>query len=394
MKLNHPLMKNNINNEDIKTLVNFIKKKPIFTNNKKVFEFEKAWSKWLGVKFSLFVNSGSSANLLTLAYLKHLYPKGGEIIVPTLTWSSDVASIFHNNFRPIFVDINLNNLAMNLDEIKKKISKKRKAIFLTHILGLNGLSDGLIEFCKQKKLMLIEDCCESHGAKFKKNKIGTYGDVSNFSFYFAHHMTTIEGGIISTNSRKIYEICRMLRSHGLVRELKDNKIKKLYQKKYTDLNEQFIFGVSGYNVRGTEINGVLGLNQLKRLDKNIKFRNRNFNFFLKNINENKYFVNFDLSGQSNYAFIIIFNKKYQNMKFRSKFESALNKHKIEFRRGTSGGGNQMRQPYVRNELNFSKKDFMKFPIVEQVHKFGYYIGNYPELRKSKILKICNVLNKI
>ena len=220
MKLNHPLMKNNINNEDIKTLVNFIKKKPIFTNNKKVFAFEKAWSKWLGVKFSLFVNSGSSANLLTLAYLKHIYPKGGEIIVPTLTWSSDVASIFHNKFKPIFVDINLNNLAMNLDEIKKKVTKKTKAIFLTHILGLNGLSNGLIEFCKQKKLMLIEDCCESHGAKFKKNKIGTYGDVSNFSFYFAHHMTTIEGGIISTNSKKIYEICRMLRSHGLVKRIK------------------------------------------------------------------------------------------------------------------------------------------------------------------------------
>ena len=133
MKLNHPLMKNNINNEDIKILVNFIKKKPIFTNNKKVFAFEKAWSKWLGVKFSLFVNSGSSANLLTLAYLKHLYPKGGEIIVPTLTWSSDVASIFHNNFKPVFADINLNNLAMNSDEIKKESYQKNKGNFFnTH----------------------------------------------------------------------------------------------------------------------------------------------------------------------------------------------------------------------------------------------------------------------
>lgn len=393
-KINHPLMLNNINDSDIKCLINFIKKKPIFTNHKKVIEFEQKWSKWLGTKYSLFVNSGSSANLISIAYLKEIFPKGGEIIVPTLTWSSDVASILHKNFTPIFIDINLNNLAMKIDEVKRKINKNTRAVFLTHILGLNGITDELIKICKKKKIFLIEDCCESHGANFKNKKIGSFGDISNFSFYFAHHMTTIEGGMISTNSKQIYEISRMIRSHGLVRELTDKKLKNFYFKKYPDLNKQFIFGVTGYNLRSTEVNAVLGLNQIKRLDQNIKKRNENFKYFLSKIDSRKYFTKFNLEGQSNYAFIIIFNKKYQNKKFRKKFELILSKNNIEFRRGTSGGGNQMRQPFVRNALKLKEKDFKKYPNIEIIHNFGYYIGNYPELSKKKIDQICNVINNI
>ena len=386
-------MEDNISSQDVKILTNFIKTKPIFTNNKKVIEFENAWSSWLGVKYSVFVNSGSSANLLSIAYLKNKF-KEGEIIVPTLTWSSDIASVFHNNLKPIFVDINLNNLAMSIEENKKKTNKKTIAIFLTHILGINGLTDELIKFCKRKKIILIEDCCESHGAKFKSKKIGTYGFISNFSFYFAHHMTTIEGGMISTNSREVYEICRMLRSHGLVRETKNTRIKNFYEKKYKDLNPQFIFSLPAYNVRSTEINAVLGLNQLKNLNKNIIQRNKNFQLFLEKLNKKKYFTEFDLKGQSNYAFIIILKKEFRNSFFRNKFEKVLMQNKIEFRRGTSGGGNQMRQPYVRNIMNFKERDFKKFPITEIVHHYGYYIGNYPSLKKDKILKIVSILNNL
>ena len=386
-------MEDNISSKDLNNLINFIKKNPILTNNKKVLEFEKEWSNWLGVKYSIFVNSGSSANLLSIAYLKTIFKKG-EIIVPTLTWSSDIASVFHNNFKPVFVDINLNNLAMSIEEIKKKTNKNTIAIFLTHILGINGLTNDLISFCKKKKIILIEDCCESHGARFKSKKIGNYGLISNFSFYFAHHMTTIEGGMISTNSRDVYETCRMLRSHGMVREIADKKLKKYYIKKYKDLNPQFIFSLPAYNVRSTEINAVLGLNQLKSLDNNILKRNRNFIFFLKQIDKDKYFSNFDLNGQSNYAFIIIFKEEFRNLKFRNKFEKILSKNKIEFRRGTSGGGNQLRQPYIRNLMNFKNKDFNSFPNSEIVHHYGYYIGNYPSLKKEKIIKICDILNKL
>ncbi len=386
-------MENNISSKDLSAIVKFIKKKPILTSNIKVKEFEKKWSKWLGVKYSVFVNSGSSANLLSIAYLKTKYPKG-EIIVPTLTWSSDISSVMHNNFKPVFVDINLSNLALSFVNLKKKINKKTIAIFLTHILGLNALTKEIIKIAKKNNIIIIEDCCESHGAKFKGKKIGTFGLISNFSFYYAHHMTTIEGGMISTNSRDVYETCRMLRGHGMVREVSNEKILKLYQKKFPDLNSKFIFTHPAYNVRSTEINAVLGIEQLKKINKNIIKRNNNFKYFLERLDGNKFFKNFDLNGQSNYAFIIIFSKKYQNMNFRKKFEKTLNENRIEFRRGTSGGGNQMRQPYVRNTYKFKENDFKKFSNTEIVHHYGYYIGNFPELSKSKINKLTNVLNNL
>ena len=143
---------------------------------------KKKWSKWLGVKYSVFVNSGSSANLLSISILKELY-NSGEIIVPSLTWVSDIAAVIQNGLKPIFTDINLNNLAMNEDEIIKKINKKTKAVFLSHIQGFNGLSDKLLRYLKLKKIPLVEDVCESHGATFKNKKLGSIGLISDFSFF-------------------------------------------------------------------------------------------------------------------------------------------------------------------------------------------------------------------
>ena len=203
----HPLMDNNITNADISSLISFLKKnkKKIFTQSKKVLEFEKEWSKWLGTKYSIFVNSGSSANLLTLQALKILHGKG-EVIVPPLTWISDIAAVIQNGFKPVFVDINPKTLCMDENEIIKKINKNTKAVFVTHVQGFNGLTKKLLKTLSQKKIILLEDVCESHGALFNKKKLGSFGLMSNFSFYYAHHMSTIEGGMICTNSKKVYEL--------------------------------------------------------------------------------------------------------------------------------------------------------------------------------------------
>lgn len=390
-KFSHPLMSDNITKGDVANLISFIKKTNRFTNGPRVRKFEEEWSKWLGVKYSVFVNSGSSANLLSLAALR--IKKGvGEIIVPPLNWSSNIFSIIHNGFKPKFVDINLTTLGLDEEKIEKAITKKTKAIFLTHILGLNALSPKIIKLVKKYKIELIEDCCESHGAKFKNKKIGTFGSQSNFSFYYAHHMSTIEGGIICTSNFETYEILRMLRSHGMVREASSNKIKKNYLKKYRDLNRDFIFSYPSYNVRSTELNANLGISQLKRLKKNNLIRSKNFSYFLKNLNKDKFFVNFDITGSVNYGLIILLNKSYANHKIRARLEKLLKKNNIEFRRGMSGGGNQLRQPYMKNIMpNFNKNNFQN---IEFVHKYGYYIGNYPNLRKSKILKICKIINDI
>ena len=222
-------MHDNITLQDRKVAANFLLKNNIFTQSKKVKEFEKLWSKWLGVKYSVFVNSGSSANFLTMLAIKYLYGTG-KVIVPPLTWNSDIVSVIKNDFKPVFVDINLNDLAMNNDEIIKKIDKNTKVVFLTHAQGFNGLTDKLIKELKKRKIILIEDVCESHGARYKNKKLGTFGFASNFSFYYAHHLSTIEGGMVCTNNKKFYETIKMLRGHGLLRECGnhsfENKMKK------------------------------------------------------------------------------------------------------------------------------------------------------------------------
>ena len=325
-----------------------------------------------------------------MALLKLKYPKGGEVIVPPLTWVSDISSVIQNNFKPVFVDINLNNLGMNEEHIKKKITKNTKAVFLSHIQGFNALSKNLIEFLKKKKIFLIEDVCESHGAKFLNKKLGTFGWTSNFSFYYAHHMSTIEGGMVCTNDKNAYLDLLQLRSHGMLREIKDHINYRHVLNKYKNLNTDFIFSYPSYNLRSTEINAIIGLNQLKRLNKNIAKRNYNFQYFLKNLDSKKYFTNFKLTGSSNYAFNVIVRPQYK--KRITNLQKLLLKSKIEFRMGSAGGGNQLRQPYLKSYLK--KNYFKKFPVTEHVHNYGMYIGNYPELTKKNILFICKVLNKI
>jgi len=390
MKFSHPLMHDNFTKTDMNAAIKLLKKKDkVLTQSINVKLFERKWSKWLGVRYSVFVNSGSSANLLTMSVLKILYGKG-EIILPSLTWVSDINSVIQNNFKPVFVDINPNNLCMSEKQIIKKVNKKTLAVFMTHAQGFNGLSSKLLSFLKRKKILLIEDVCESHGATFKNKKLGTFGKISNFSFYYAHHISTIEGGMVCTNDKKIYELLKILRSHGMVRESGNSFLEKKMIKKYSRLSPKFIFLYSGYNFRNNEIGAVIGLNQLRSLDQNNKKRKENFRLFLQLINKKKYRTDFQIEGSCNYAFPVILKNK--NLKFRSIFEKALLKNKIEFRRGNAGGGNQLRQPYLRK---FTKNlNFKNFKEVDHIHFFGYYIGNYPSLSKIKIKKLCNTLNQI
>lgn len=390
MQFSHPLMHNNFTKADMNAAIKLFKQKNIIlTQSKYVKKFEKKWSKWLGVKYSVFVNSGSSANLLTMTVLKILYGKG-EIILPPLTWVSDINSVIQNNFKPVFVDINPKNLCMSEEEIVKKVNKNTLAVFMTHAQGFNGLTSKLISFLKKRKVLLIEDVSESHGATFNKRKLGTFGKISNFSFYYAHHMSTIEGGMICTNDKKIYEIVKILRSHGMARESNNSVFEKKMIKTYPKLSPKFIFLYSGYNFRNNEVGGVIGLNQLNSLDKNNKKRQENFKFFLKLLDQSKYRTDFQLEGSCNYAFPVILKRK--SLKSRNVFEKKLLENKIEFRRGNAGGGNQLRQPYLQKFVE--NVNLSNFKEVDHVHFFGYYIGNYPSLSKAKIKKICNILNCI
>lgn len=391
MNMKWPLMNNNISRSDANAIINFLSQDPlpILTNSIKVKEFENKWGEWLGTKYNVMVNSGSAANELSLLYLKYMFPDGGEVIVPPMAWISDVAAILQNDFTPVFCDIKLNNLALDIDEIKKKITPRTKAILLIHILGYNGLSDELLQLCKDKNILLIEDVCESHGATFKGQKVGTFGDISNFSFYYAHHMTSIEGGMISTNNHDVYQLIRAFRSHGMLRETTDDSLKQRVLNENPDLNKDFVFLEAAHNFRSTEINAVLALNQINNLDNNNKIRAENLDIFLNNLNPEKFFVDFDRQGNSNYAFTLILKKP--DLQLRNNIETTLRNAGIEFRRGLSGGGNQLRQPYLKKLFNDS---YLNFPITDHCHHYGWYIGNYPELPKEYITQLTSLVNSL
>jgi len=382
-----PLMNDNIDKEDVNSVIEFLSQDiiPKLTNGPKVVEFENKWGEWLGTKYNLFVNSGASANELTMLALAHIIGEG-EIIVPPLTWISDISSVLFAGHKLKFVDVNFTNLSFDIEKLKSAITPNTKAIFLTHVLGINGLTDELLDICEKNNILLIEDVCESHGTTFQGCKVGNFGFASNFSFYFAHHMSTIEGGMISTNNWEFYQVCRALRSHGMTREMTSDSMKISIAMDNPDLNPDFIFLRPAHNFRSTEINAVIGLSQLPKLDAKNQERIDNFNLFIVNLDPEKYHVAISTEGNCNYAFIVIL--KDADFAKRNQLEKKLQNNGIEFRRGLSGGGNQMRQPFFKSIY----KDFSNFPNIEHIHNFSWYIGNYPGLEKEKIIKLLEVLN--
>jgi CDP-4-dehydro-6-deoxyglucose reductase, E1 len=384
-----PLMKNNINRQDLDELIAFLQGDPQLTQGPNVKAFEEEWSRWLGVKYSVFVNSGASANLISLSILKQMGKKG-QVIVPTLTWVSDIASVLQCGFEPVFIDIDPRTLCMDPRQILEKVNPETRAVFLTHAQGFNGLTDGLLETLAAKGIPLIEDVCESHGATHKGRKAGSFGWMSNFSFYFAHHMSTIEGGMVCTNDEKAYQMARMMRSHGMVRECSDAGLRESYREDNPSLNPDFIFAFPAFNMRNTEIGGVLGRSQLRRLDENNRIRIRNLKVFLENLDPSKYRTDFAFEGSCNYAFNLILQRKDDG--FSARLQERMRAEKVEFRRGSAGGGNQMRQPYLKGIV--PEGDWNRFPEVEHVHFYGFYIGNFPELSVDRVRGLCALLNSV
>lgn len=388
--LDWPLMQNNITRADRDALIAYLQQDdPVLTQAHNVRAFEQAWSEWVGVRHSVFVNSGSSANLLTMAALRERFGPG-EVIVPTITWVSDIASVLHCGLTPVFVDIDPRTLGMDNEEVLRKLTPRTRAVFLTHVLGYNGLTQRLLDELQTRGIPLIEDVCEAHGATHQGRRLGSLGLASNFSFYYAHHLSTIEGGMVCTNDADLYETVRLLRSHGMVRELDSESRKREYWDEYPDLHPDFIFALPAYNVRSSEINAILGLSQLKRLDETIERRNEHLRLFLDHLDAEIYQTDFALAGCSNYAFTLILRRPDESLMQR--VMATLRRLGVEFRRGTSGGGNQVRQPYLRRRLGADA--WREFPRADHVHFFGMYIGNYPTLERVKILRLCEALNDL
>lgn len=391
MTFSLPLMENNISAADRAAVIDFLQGDPILTQSTNVRAFEQEWSHWLGVRHSVFVNSGASANFITMAALRHLHGPG-EVIVPTLTWVSDISSVLAAGLTPVFMDVNPRTLAMNPQQVIAALNPNTRAVFLTHCQGFDGLDDDLLAELKKRDIPVIEDVCESHGATHHGQKAGTFGLASNFSFYFAHHMSTIEGGMVCTDNEEFYQVARMLRSHGMVREADSPDYRKKREDASPDLNPKFIFAYPSGNYRSTEINAVIGRSQLPRLDANNRKRTENFQLFLSLLDPALYWTDFLIEGSVNYAFPLVLNRPDDALCDR--LMAAMDTSGIEHRRGNAGGGNQLRQPYLAG-IAPPKADIPRiFPVVDHIHFYGFYIGNYPPLDEARIRWFCNIVNAV
>lgn len=396
--MNWPLMRNNIGFEEVKAVAMFMESGvdgklmwigpiPRLTQGDQVSAFEGEFAAWLGCKYAVMVNSGSSANLITMAALKERVGLG-EVIVPTICWSSDIMSVMHAGFTPVFVDIDPATLGMDIAQVFRKVTKNTKAVFVTHVLGFNAIHDDTRDRLAAMHIELIEDCCEATGATMNEKKLGTFGLASNFSFYYAHHITTVEGGMVCTDDLRFYNLCRLIRGHGLVRE-GVQAFRADIEEANEDLDPQFIFAVPGYNVRSTEINAVIGRSQLKRLDANIQRRTENLDRWLSNLDHERYVNDYMTLGSSNYALPLVLREP--NKELMERVLACLEENGVEFRRGTAGGGNQLRQPYVQRLFYGHHEDY---PQTEHVHFYGLYCGNYPDLEAAQLEELCRKLKSI
>lgn len=378
------LQENIIDRSQTEILINFIKTTERYTQFIEVKKFEDAWSRWQGCKYSVFVNSGSSANLVILDLLKELYrwQNGDEIIVPVVTWPTDISSVLQLGLKPVFVDINLQDLAFDYDDLKKKISSKTRAIFLTHLLGFPANIERIKIIIGKTNIKLIEDCCESHGATINGKKIGNFGICSSFSFYWGHHISTVEGGMICTNEEKIYKLAILKRSHGLAREL-PKKYHSYYKRRYKDIDFRFLFLTTGFNVRNTELSAVLGLTQLQHLDRYITIRNNNYKKFINilSLYSNFFFIPYKAGISS---FILPFFLKHKRDK--ENLQKYLTIKEIESRPIVTG--NLLKQPFLKS---FSVPG--KFPNANFIHTNGFYIGNNQFVDEKRLYYLKNALDE-
>jgi len=384
-----PLMKNSISFGDRLKLAKFVLTSNKFTQGKNVEKFEKQWSNWIGCKYSLFVTSGSTANFLLVASIIEEYglKKGDKVLLPSCTWVTNINPIIQLGLKPIFCDINLENYSFDLDNLKT-ISENHsniKLVFVTHLLGIPAQVE---EYRKLfPEALFIDDVCESHGClDVGGNKIGKDSLGATFSFYFGHHMSTVEGGMISTNSKELYDLMKMKRSHGLAR-VSDRF--EHYQEQNPDIEKSFLFVSDGYNFRNTEFGAVLGISQLKRLDNFISIRRRAYDQFVMIMSSQKNKDNFYPivynRGNSCFCFPFICKTKETKLKLIELF----NKYKIEYRPVV--GGNLLRQPYLKKNVISGKRKNLNVDII---HENGIYIGNNQFVSKNDMDLLEKILGEL
>ena len=369
----YPLLEDPYRKKDLNKAINVIRSGKL-TIGKHTKHFEEKFTKKINTKFSLMVNSGSSANLLALQclinpYRKKRLKKGDSVLIPTVCWSTSLWPIIQSGLKPVFVDIDPSTLNIDLRDLIKKVNKRTKALMLVHVLGNSTNMDQLMKIIRKNNIILIEDTCESLGSKYKNKFLGTYGEFSSFSFYTSHQISSGEGGMITCRNSEDYEILKSLRSHGWSRGLKnEKKISKINK----HLDSRFIFFNSGFNLRPTDVSASIGLSQFNDMNKFISLRNQNRNFIVSSLKKNKiinnnfYFIEANKNVKPSWFGIPIYIKNKHN---RKKFIKNIERKGIETRPIISG--NFIRQPSVKK---YKLLHGVKFSNSDIVNNHGFFIG--------------------
>ena len=369
------LQENVISDADIQLLIEFIRGTSRFTQFDKVREFEAAHAAWQGCRYSILVNSGSSANLLLVNTLKELkgWQAGDEVIVPAVTWPTTVTPVLQFGLTPVFVDANLSDLSFDYEQLARSITPRTRAIFVAHLLGFPADIPRLKQIIGARDIEILEDSCESMGASVNGIKVGNLGAGGTFSFYWGHHMTTVEGGMLCTNREDVYRLAILKRSHGLARELPPDYHGGI-RERYPDLDFSFLFLTDGFNIRSTEFNAVLGMSQLRKIDEFIEIRNRNYARFAgicRRYSDHLFVL--DGKGLSSFTLPFIFRDADR----KNAFLQTITRNGIEARPLISG--NLLRQPFLKHYYRPGE-----FPNADLIHTNAFYIGNNQFVNHERI----------
>jgi len=381
------LVENTIDSNDINKLIEWLQTEPRLTKGTFTLEFEKQLAEWFGTKYAVFVNSGSSANLLMLYALKMSgFMKNQKVVVPSLCWATDLAPVIQLGMEPILVDCNLENLSVDLNHLEIVFKEHNPSVLLlVSVLGLSPDMDAIKRLCDLYDVHLLEDNCESQGTMYGGTKLGGFGLMASCSTYFGHIMSTIEGGIVTTNSEYMYELLLQLRSHGWSRDLSKETKQALRQKYNVDeFSEMYTFYLPGFNLRSTDLQAFLGIEQLKKVDGMIKKRNYNFHIYRELLSDKIWFpTEIENSYTANFSIPVILS----SIDKKQKLVKLLIENNIECRPLISGSmGTQpfYTRLYGRVEL----------PNCTIVDERGIYVPNHPELTKEQIQFICELILQV
>lgn len=381
------LVENTIDKTDIDNLIDWLKTYPRLTKGQLTIEFEKQLANWFGSKYAVFVNSGSSANLLMLYALKMSgQMKNKKVVVPSLSWATDLSPVIQLDMEPLLVDCNLTNLSVDLNHLEKIFKEHHPStLLLVSVLGLSPDMDKVVDLCEKYNVTLLEDNCESQGTMYRGIKLGNFGKMSSCSTYFGHIMSTIEGGIVTTNDEKLYEILIQLRSHGWSRDLSDDRKLSLREEYEVDeFSEMYTFYLPGFNLRSTDLQAFIGIEQLKKVDGMIQARNANFHYFKELLYGNVWFpTEVENSYTANFSIPVILD----TIDKKQKLVSLLRRNNVECRPLISGSMGI--QPFYTRL--YGK---LELPNCSIVDKRGIYIPNHPELTKQQIQFMCDMILSI